>query len=47
MTRSNAGRIASLVDAVHSSARQERAETADIDVPEQIRSAPSPSWSRS
>jgi signal transduction histidine kinase len=33
------GRIASLVDAVRSSARQERAETADIDVPEQIRSA--------
>ena len=35
------GRIASLVDAVRSSARQERAETADIDVPEQI-GAPSP-----
>jgi signal transduction histidine kinase len=33
------GRIASLVDAVRSSARQERAETADIDVHEQIRSA--------
>ena len=33
------GRVASLVDAVRSSARQERAETADIDVPEQIRSA--------
>ena len=32
-------RIASLVDAVHSSARQERAEVADIDVHEQIRSA--------
>ncbi len=32
-------RIASLVDAVRSSARQERAETADIDVHEQIRSA--------
>ena len=30
------GRVASLVDAVRSSARQERAETADIDVPEQI-----------
>ena len=33
------GRIASLVDAVRSSAKQERAETADIDVHEQIRSA--------
>ena len=33
------GRIASLVDAVRSSARQERAETADIDVHEQIKSA--------
>ena len=33
------GRIASLVDAVRSTARQERAETADIDVHEQIRSA--------
>ena len=33
------GRIAGLVDAVRSSARQERAETADIDVHEQIRSA--------
>ena len=33
------GRIASLVDAVRSSARQERAEAADIDVHEQIRSA--------
>jgi signal transduction histidine kinase len=33
------GRIASLVDAVRSSARQERAEVADIDVHEQIRSA--------
>jgi C4-dicarboxylate-specific signal transduction histidine kinase len=33
------GRIADLVDAVRSSARQERAETADIDVHEQIRSA--------
>ena len=32
-------RIASLVDAVRSSARQERAETSDIDVHEQIRSA--------
>ena len=32
-------RIASLVDAVRSSAKQERAETADIDVHEQIRSA--------
>ena len=32
-------RIASLVDAVRSSARQERAETADIDVHEQIRNA--------
>jgi signal transduction histidine kinase len=32
-------RIAGLVDAVRSSARQERAETADIDVHEQIRSA--------
>jgi signal transduction histidine kinase len=33
------GRISSLVDAVRSSAKQERAETADIDVHEQIRSA--------
>jgi signal transduction histidine kinase len=33
------GRIAGLVDAVRSSARQERAELADIDVHEQIRSA--------
>ena len=33
------GRIAGLVDAVRSSARQERAEAADIDVHEQIRSA--------
>lgn len=33
------GRIASLVEAVRSSARQENAETADIDVHEQIRSA--------
>ncbi|HEY5770910.1 MAG TPA: cyclic nucleotide-binding domain-containing protein, partial [Terrimicrobium sp.] len=33
------GRIASLVDAVRSSAKQERAEAADIDVHEQIRSA--------
>ena len=33
------GRIASLVDAVRSSAKQERAETADIDVHEQIKSA--------
>ena len=33
------GRIAGLVDAVRSSARQERAETADIDVHQQIRSA--------
>ena len=33
------GRIASLVDAVRSSARQEHAEAADIDVHEQIRSA--------
>jgi signal transduction histidine kinase len=33
------GRIASLVDAVRSSARQERAETTDIDVHEQIRNA--------
>jgi signal transduction histidine kinase len=33
------GRIASLVDAVRSSTKQERAETADIDVHEQIRSA--------
>jgi signal transduction histidine kinase len=33
------GRIASLVDAVRSTARQERAETADIDVHEQIRNA--------
>ena len=33
------GRIASLVDAVRSSAKQERAEVADIDVHEQIRSA--------
>ena len=33
------GRIAGLVDAVRSSARQERAETADIDVHEQIRNA--------
>ena len=33
------GRIAGLVDAVRSSARQERAETADIDVHEQLRSA--------
>jgi signal transduction histidine kinase len=33
------GRIASLVDAVRSSARQDNAETADIDVHEQIRSA--------
>jgi signal transduction histidine kinase len=32
------GRIASLVDAVRSSAKQERAEVADIDVHEQIRS---------
>jgi signal transduction histidine kinase len=33
------GRIASLVDAVRSSAKQEHAETANIDVHEQIRSA--------
>ncbi len=33
------GRIASLVEAVRSSARQERAETTDIDVHEQIKSA--------
>ena len=33
------GRIVSLVDAVRSSAKQERAEAADIDVHEQIRSA--------
>jgi C4-dicarboxylate-specific signal transduction histidine kinase len=33
------GRIADLVNAVRSSARQERAETADIDVHEQIKSA--------
>jgi signal transduction histidine kinase len=33
------GRIAGLVDAVRSSARQERAEAADIDVQEQIKSA--------
>ncbi len=33
------GRIASLVDAVRSSAKQERAETADIDVHEQIKNA--------
>ncbi len=33
------GRIAGLVDAVRSSARQERAETADIDIHEQIREA--------
>ena len=33
------GRIASLVDAVRSSARQERAETAEIDVHEQIKNA--------
>ena len=33
------GRIASLVDAVRSSTKQERAEAADIDVHEQIRSA--------
>jgi signal transduction histidine kinase len=33
------GRIASLVEAVRSIARQERAETADIDVHEQLRSA--------
>ena len=33
------GRITSLVDAVRSGARQERAETADIDVHEQIKSA--------
>ena len=33
------GRIASLVDAVRSSAKQERAEAADIDVHEQIRTA--------
>ena len=33
------GRIAGLVDAVRSSARQERAETADINVHEQIRGA--------
>ena len=33
------GRIASLVDAVRSSAKQERAEAADIDVHDQIRSA--------
>jgi signal transduction histidine kinase len=33
------GRIADLVDAVRSSARQERAEVADIDVHEQIKSA--------
>jgi signal transduction histidine kinase len=33
------GRIADLVDAVRSSARQERAEAADIDVHEQIKSA--------
>ena len=33
------GRIASLVEAVRSIARQERAEVADIDVHEQIRSA--------
>jgi signal transduction histidine kinase len=33
------GRISGLVDAVRSSAKQERAETADIDVHEQIRSA--------
>ena len=33
------GRIANLVDAVRSSARQERAEAADIDVHEQIKSA--------
>jgi signal transduction histidine kinase len=33
------GRIAGLVDAVRSSARQERAEAADIDVHQQIRSA--------
>ena len=33
------GRIASLVDAVRSSARQDRAETADIDVHEQIKNA--------
>jgi signal transduction histidine kinase len=33
------GRIASLVDAVRSSARQERAEAADIDVHEQVKSA--------
>ena len=33
------GRIASLVDAVRSIARQERAEAADIDVHEQLRSA--------
>jgi C4-dicarboxylate-specific signal transduction histidine kinase len=32
-------RIADLVDAVRSSARQERAEAADIDVHEQIKSA--------
>ena len=35
----SAGRIASLVEAVRSIARQERAELADIDVHEQIRSA--------
>ena len=33
------GRIASLVEAVRSIARQERAEAADIDVHEQLRSA--------
>jgi signal transduction histidine kinase len=33
------GRIASLVDAVRSSARQERAEAAEIDVHEQVKSA--------
>ena len=33
------GRIADLVDAVRSSARQERAEAADIDIHEQIKSA--------
>ena len=38
-TEQSTGRIASLVEAVRSIARQERAETADIDVHEQLRSA--------
>ena len=40
------GRIAGLVDAVRSSARQERAEAADIDVHEQIKKRPCGSGSQ-